>query len=386
MEITVKTNLVVIDLSVITTSPAGSCVLSELVGLSKFYNIHVLSTEVDEKVKSLVEFHKISTPSMPLVLRYIIFSAMVKWKIGRLAKHYRGLNIIQTTQGQFTDTTVSYAHFCHKAYIEKYWKNTTVSGARRISRKLNHLYNARMELKAFRNARKIVVPSKGLCDELIAYYPFCADKVYVIPNPVDTEHFKKSETFDRVAIREKLSIMPDDIVIAFAALGDFARKGLPLLMQSLKEKGVKSSLFKLLVIGGKPEEIAQFKKKSIELGIKNQLIFTGFKREIRPYLWASDIFSMPSSYETFSLVCAQAAASGLPLLVTQLHGVEEYLKDKMNGWLVERNALAIAAVLTDIGNQRYNLTEMGHVASESVMPYDHSSFRKKWVALYASLQ
>lgn len=385
MDVAVKKNLVIIDLSVKSTSPAGSCVLSELVGLSEYYNIHLLSSEIDDTAKPHVNFYRIPLPTMPLVFRYIIFSAMVKWKIGRLERQFNGLEIIQTTQGQFGNTTVSYAHFCHKAYLAKHWKNSTVSGARRISRKLNHLYNARMELKAFRNARKIVVPSKGLRSELIAFYPFCVDKVYVISNPIDTDHFKKSETFDRAALREKLGVNAIDIVIAFAALGDFARKGLLELMRSLKEKGVENSPFKIMVIGGKHEEIAQFKKKSIEMGVENQLIFTGFKKEIRPYLWASDLFSMPSLYETFSLVCAQAATAGLPLLVTQLHGVEEYLIDGKNGWLVERNPSSIAAVLKDIGNHRYDLTKMGHAASESVTRYDHSSFRKKWVALYASL-
>ena len=43
----------------------------------------------------------------------------------------------------------------------------------------------------------------------------------------------------------------------------------------------------------------------------------------------------PSLYETFSLVTYEAAASGLPIVVSQLYGVEDLLQDGDNGFLIE---------------------------------------------------
>lgn len=386
MDFAAKTNLIVIDLSVKRTSPAGSCVLSELIGLSDLYNIHLIASEADASIQKYARFYKIDAPNIPLVFRYMVFAARVKSKINRLLKQLDGPYLIQTTQGQFIDSTVSYAHFCHRAYLEIHWKTSTVGGFRRIARKINHLYHARMEERAFHSTELIVVPSNGLRLEIIEFYPFCRDKVKVISNPVDVEYFKKPADFNKAKERKKLRIDPDEVVIAFAALGDFARKGLPELIRSLKERSIENTPFKILVIGGKPDEIARYQKLSIKVGIENKIIFTGFQSDIRTFLWASDIFSMPSLYETFSLVCAQAATAGLPLLVTQLHGVEEYLVDGKNGWLIERNIESIAAVLKDIGNKKYDLPKMGSVASESVKQYDHQTFRKKWLDVYSGLK
>lgn len=376
-----RKKILVIDLSVKRTSPAGSCVLSELIGLSETYDILLVGTEIEESLKKNITFHQINAPSSPLVLRYIIFSIKAKAFIKGLMKRDEHPYIIQTTQGQYVNCDISYPHFCHRAYLQKHWKNSSIKGTRRILRKLNHLYNAKMEAKAFKNAKVIVTPSKGLSRELIETYPFCKDKVKVIANPVDIEYYRKPADFSLIE-REVLGLSQKDIVISFAALGDFARKGLPELMASLKENTIKDSPFKILIIGGKPEEIAQYQKKGAEMGVNDQLVFVGFQKDIRPFLWMSDIFALPSIYEIFPLVCIQAAAAGLPILATEMHGVEEYLKDVKNGWLVERNGKSIGNVLKGVAENKYDLAAMGKFALESVKQYDHASFREKWLNVY----
>lgn len=315
-----KITLVVIDLSVKKTSPAGSCILSELWGLSEIYRVHLLATEADPDLQEKVVFHKVEAPNAPLVLRYAVFSYRVKSRIKSVLREIDGPYLIQTTQGQYIDSTVSYPHFCHRAYLKKHWKNSSIKGFRRVLRKLNHLYHANRENKAFKKAKLIVTPSKGLAKELVATYPFTKNKIKVIANPVDTAYFQKPPEFRGADVRRKLGLNEDDLVIAFAALGDFARKGLPELMGSLKHGDLRSSPYKILVVGGKPQEISGYRQMAHSLEIADKLVFTGFQSDIRPYLWASDIFALPSLYEIFSLVCIQAAAAGLPILVSQMHG------------------------------------------------------------------
>ena len=385
MNVDSKMNIIVVDLSVKQTSPAGSCVLSELVGLSEHYNVHLIATEADETIIEKVTFHKIDAPSAPLVLRYMLFSNGVKRKMNKIIAEIKGPYIIQTTQGQYVNSSISYPHFCHRAYLQKHWKSSSITGLRRAMRKLNHQYHAREEEKAFRVAKTIVAPSKGLSRELIDTYPFCKDKITIISNPVDIQYYKKPENYKRLEEREKYNLHSDEVIIAFAALGDFARKGLPELMHGLKEIGEHEANFKILVIGGKEREIDTYKELSREMNIENKILFVGFQKDIRPYLWLSDLFALPSTYEIFSLVCVQAAAAGLPLLSTKLHGVEEYLMDGKNGWLVKRDATAIGLVLKAIGKGDYNLIEMGNHAIDSVTKYNHQSFRKKWLNMYANL-
>ena len=385
MKANLKKNIVVIDLSVKSTSPAGSCVLSQLEGLQDTYDIDLFTNEVDQKLEKKINCHIINAPSTPLILRYIVFCAGAKKKVDALLNQLPLETIVQSTQGQFIKCDISYPHFCHRAYLKKQWKKSAITGLRRISRKWNHLYHAKMEAKAFDNAKVIIVPSHGLKREIVEFYPNNAFKIKVIANPVDVSYFRKPTDFDAKTNREHLGIATDDIVISFAALGDFARKGLPELMKALALASKEFEKFKIVVIGGKPLEINIYKKKALELGITEKVCFVGFQTDIRPYLWMSDIFALPSLYEIFPLVCIQAAAGGIPLLVTKMHGVEEYIDNGKNGWLIERNPQSIAAVLLAVSHKEYNLEAMGDFALQTIMQYDHESFRKKWLEVYESL-
>lgn len=377
-----KLNIIVVDLSVKKTSPAGSCVLSELVALSSKFSVHLFATELDDILREKVSFHEINTPSSPLLLRYISFSILVKLKLKKLLSKLEGPYVIQTTQGQYIDCNISYPHFCHREYLQNHWKYSKVKGVRRLMRWLNHNYHAYSETRAFSNAEIIVAPSTGLSRELCETYPNCKDKIKVIANPVDISYYEKPIDFDKIANRKLLGVSADRIIISFVALGDFERKGLPLLMLSLKERSLEKSPFLILVVGGNNKEILKYKKQSIEFGIESKIKFVGFHSDIRNYLWLSDLFALPSTYEVFPLVAIQAAAAGLPLLVSEIHGVEEYLIDGHNGWVIKRNSFSISEVLLKILNGKYNLNVMGEFATESVKKYDHENFRNKWLNVY----
>ena len=73
----------------------------------------------------------------------------------------------------------------------------------------------------------------------------------------------------------------------------------------------------------------------------NRVKFVGMQSDVRPYLWSSDVFVFPSLYETFSLVTYEAAASGLPIVVSQLYGVEDLLVDGDNGFLIETSVAGV---------------------------------------------
>jgi glycosyltransferase involved in cell wall biosynthesis len=77
------------------------------------------------------------------------------------------------------------------------------------------------------------------------------------------------------------------------------------------------------------------------MDIETRVIFAGMQRDVRPYLWTAVSFALPSFYEVFPLVSLEAAASGLPLIVTPLYGVEEFIRDGDNGILVDRTAEGI---------------------------------------------
>jgi len=375
--------ITIFDMNISLNSPAGSCVVAEINGLADSFQIIAVSAEFNNCPKE-IKWLRVPVPSGPVLLRYLVFHALAPlvYAVWRLRGGHS--DIIQATQGQFPPADIAYAHFCHRAYLKNQWLDSTVNGPRRLARWLSHQFNAFFEEKAFARCRLIVVPSLGLAKELAKEYPNVENKIEVVPNPVSLERFIRPANFNRQAQRQKLGILDNELVISFMALGDFARKGLGLLIEALGKLDKRQRVnLKLLVIGGKSSEIDIFRSYALQQGVANNLIFTGMQLEIAPYLWVSDVFALPSSYETFALAVFQAAASGLPVLVTHgIYGVEEIIVNGVNGWQVDRDSASISQWMHDLLNDRENLYRMSDAAVESVKPYSNEAFIASWQAIY----
>jgi hypothetical protein len=147
-------SLVVFDLSVTSNSPAGSCVLAQLAGIRHDYDITVFADQCDLRQENGIHWIRVPLPPGPVFLRYLIFQVLaalqyLAWRTGNPAP-----DIIQATQGSFGGPTLSYAHFCHRAYLRNQWKFSAVQGLRRVARWTNHAYNAFAERRAIRSRKE----------------------------------------------------------------------------------------------------------------------------------------------------------------------------------------------------------------------------------------
>lgn len=366
-----KKKIAVIDLNVTINSPAGSCVRSEILGLLEKDDL-----VIDLYTSKCDIFHPRLNVKFIWVYEKVLFLKYLSFFIQTLFIVKKGYDLIQTTQGQYPYSDITYAHFCHKAYLDTHWRSSSAKGLRKILRYLNHNFQSKLESISFHNSALIVVPSEGLKREITYYYPVTAEKIKIIPNPVDYNHFQVPSSFDKIEERIKLGLLKDDFVIIFSALGDFSRKGLDVLFDSLVL--CKNSKIKILVVGGTGSEIKTYTSRAKRLKIENQVNFVGFQNDVRPYFWCGDIFSLPSTYEIFPLVVIQAAAAGLPILSTKLYGVEEYVIDGINGWIVGRNSNAIAEVIINILKEPTLLNNCSFSLKEAVKKYDSAHFYDHW--------
>lgn len=369
--------IAVMDLSVTKNSPAGSCVLAEVIGLADEYDITVFSDDFDNERPDRVRWVRVPLPRRPGILRYVVFHLMARFALKRHARE-RGQPplLIQATQGQYVGADICYAHFCHRAYLRDRWQSQTASGWLRLLRWLGYRYNAHFEELAFRRTRLVVTPSRGLGSEIEQTYPFLQGRVHAIPNPIDVSAFARPADFDRQAQRRALALNEVHHMLCFAALGDFSRKGLALILQAMSQESLKAT--SLIVVGGRPGEIADFQRQAATLGLAGRVAFTGFQKDVRPYFWAADLFVFPSIYETFALVVMQAMAAGMPVVTTRLHGVEEYAIDGQNALIVERDATAIAQAIDQILRDPVRLERAAEVARRSTQAYDTPAFVAHW--------
>ena len=99
----------------------------------------------------------------------------------------------------------------------------------------------------------------------------------------------------------------------------------------------------------------------------------------------ADAFALPSSYETFSLVTFEAAANGLPILATPVSGVRELIEDGRSGYLITRDAEAIAERLRGLEADPALRSRLGGAARESALGFSWERMVAEHDELYLRL-
>ncbi|MCA9881498.1 MAG: glycosyltransferase family 4 protein [Anaerolineae bacterium] len=377
--------IAIFDYLVKPTNAIGNCDRHLVAGLCDEHDFTVFAVEFDNPRPDRIEFVRIPVIRRPLFavfVSYHIVAPILLWIYKRQSG--KKFDIVQSIESNSLMGTLVYSHFCHTAYLTHHWQENKAGGIRGIARWIDYKFHSLLEPIVYRKAKAVVTPSQGLSNELKREMsPIVQDKVTVIPNPVDLEKMQQPGDFDKSLERQKWSLEDDDFALIFVALGDFERKGLPLLLDAITQ--IQSPKLKLLIVGGNESTLTDYRQQVRAKGIEANVIFTGMQTDVRPFLWMADLFVFPSAYETFSMVAYEAAAAGLPLLVSPLYGVEDILKDGINGWCIERSASAYAKKLQTCLNEPDQLKPMGENARQSARRCDARHFVEHWRQYYETL-
>ena len=370
--------IAIFDLSITTDSPAGSCILQLVENLADDYQFIVFADRFENPDPQNITWIRVPLPDKPVIARYICFQYLAPIYYNRFLQQQSKPDLIVATEGEFADCDICYVHFCHRQYLKE--QRPKIFPLRNFVRFANHCFNAYTEAKAIAKASTIAVPSQGFANQLSqTYSTIIKREIEVIPNPVDVEHFTRPLGYDAETLRQEIGFASTDIVLVFVALGNFDRKGLDFVLRAMAR--LKNSRIKLLVVGGSATEVNEYTSLCDHLGVTENVKFTGLQSDIRPYLWSSNLFVLPSSYETFSLVTFQAAIAGLPVMVTHLHGVDEFLEPGVNGWLITRDEGAISQVLKTVAQGHCDLPAMGARARSAATSYGVPQFVERWRSL-----
>ncbi len=205
-------------------------------------------------------------------------------------------------------------------------------------------------------------------------------KIEIIPHGVDINRFNPN--IDGTRTRRRLGLADDDVmVLSVQRLAK--KKGLEYLLKAATLIRARKPKF---VIVGKGPERNRLELLAKHLDIEGDVIFTSFvpDEELPEYYAACDIFVLPSLYEHFGLVFAEAMACGKPIISTKVGAAPEVIGDGKAGLIVspaDPNALAwaISRLTTDKG-LREQMGEMGRHKVER--EYDWNLIVKRYVDLY----
>lgn len=103
------------------------------------------------------------------------------------------------------------------------------------------------------------------------------------------------------------------------------------------------------IIAGEGDQLASMIELSAQLGISSHVHFTGFldRNEVSKFYQLSDVYVMPSVSEPFGIVCLEAIAYGIPVVISKQSGVSEVLTHslKVDYWDIDQFAANIMALL-----------------------------------------
>jgi UDP-glucose:(heptosyl)LPS alpha-1,3-glucosyltransferase len=220
----------------------------------------------------------------------------------------------------------------------------------------------------------LVVVSAGLLDEISRFFPQLRDRITVVPNGVDIETYGRAPD-DRAAARATMGFVPGDVVALFVG-GDWERKGLRFVLQAVSL----TKAVRLLVVGR--GDATWYGNIAASAGIADRIKFAGVADRLMPYFSAADLFILPTAYETFSVATHEAAAAGLPLLVSRVNGVKELLVDGVNGWFITQDPVQIADRLDRLVEPNVR-RQMGDRSREAVQRFSWSAMVDGYWALYS---
>ena len=172
--------------------------------------------------------------------------------------------------------------------------------------------------------------------ELRAFYSrnlaISADRLDVVPNGVDLNHFR-SEPSVRTAKRAQLGADPDTLVVGAVGRLDPV-KGHSTLLQAA-ELGVRAGLnLRVVIVGDGPTRPALEKQLAGNSRLANSVALVGQVKNVADWLNSFDVFVLPSISEGMSNTLLEAMAVGVAPIATNVGGNPEVIEDGHSGLLV----------------------------------------------------
>lgn len=200
-----------------------------------------------------------------------------------------------------------------------------------------------VERLTYSSATRVYPNSKGLYDFILQNNFTQSNKLKIIANGssngIDTTFFSPDQVteIERVTLREKLNIQPDDFVFVFVGR-IVSDKGINELIKAFSELQTvenKPAGIKLLLVGGLENDLDPLNPETLaEINQNKDIISVGFQQDVRSFFAIADALVFPSYREGFPNVVMQAGAMGLPSIVSDINGCNEIIIEGENGLII----------------------------------------------------
>ncbi len=235
----------------------------------------------------------------------------------------------------------------------------------------------------FRFTDYAIANSRDVADFHIRDWRFAAEKVVVIPNPIDLGRWPCREPALRRAARAELGLDEAQQAVGVVARLD-AQKDHATLLAAFAAVAPAHPEAVLLVIGEGPLQ-TELEATAARLGISAQTRFLGLRQDMPRLLQALDLLCLSSRYEGMSNALLEGMATGLPVISTAVSGTAELIVPERTGWVVPiGDPAAFAAALSAALADRARLAAYGQAGREHVAgQFDRPVIVQRYLEFYA---
>lgn len=169
-------------------------------------------------------------------------------------------------------------------------------------------------------------------------------RIFVVHSGIDPERFKQANGDH---LRSEFDIKDNEkIVINVAHLA--GHKGQKYLIQAIPHVLAKLPNIRFFIVG-RGELMDELQAQASALGLKRQLVFTGFRSDVGAFYNVADLCVMSSIEEGLGTAVLDAMACGIPVVATRAGGLPEIVRDGQTGRLVApADPLALAEGIIDL--------------------------------------
>lgn len=228
---------------------------------------------------------------------------------------------------------------------------------------------------------RIVAVSGNVRDDILVYDHVSPDKVEIIRNGVNIDMFSNQ---DGKSKRSEFGIPEDALVIG--TVGRLAEaKGQRYILEALAVLKDKFPLIRLLIAGDGPlrKELEAYAET---LGIKQNVLFLGMRRDIPALLSVMDIFVLPSRWEGLPNALLEAMAGSRPIIATDIPSFREIIDTKDVGFLIPPgDSAALSEAIRLLLEDKRLRESMGKVARERASLFDINSTVNAYTKLFESI-
>ena len=239
--------------------------------------------------------------------------------------------------------------------------------------------------KYYENATKILPCSTPVADFMEAQ-GFSKERILILPNAVDVKFYEKNfEIRKEIRSRENLS----DENICFLGVGRFVDwKGFDDLIKAFAEflKNQRDHKKFFLWLAGDGQERKKLELLTKKLNLQSCVKFWGFVDDVRPLLWASDIYVHPSwGDEAFGLSLLEAMSAGLPVIASESGGMTEILNNSQGLLFPRRDTKKLAEKMSELAKNIKKADVLKFASLSRAQDFNVKIIAKKILEIYKKI-